>query len=324
MVETAIDVAILMPVFNDWHAAETVISLLETVLANRRWRVAIVCVDDGSSPQMRAGGFAHRSHHFQEVIVVNLRRNLGHQRAIAIGLAWIYENVRCRSVLIMDADGQDRPEDVPRLLDKFEQLDASSVVFAGRLRRGEGLVFSIFYRLYRGLHWLLTGISVRVGNFSVLSFDHLATLVAVSDLWNHYAAAVFKSRLPHELLPTSRGDRISGKSKMNFVALVTHGLSAISVFGETVGVRLLIGSAVASLVLLLVLALVFFIRLTTTLAIPGWATYTGGLLVVALLGVINVAIVVTLIVLSSRNNMSFLPLRDYSWFIKSIERSGGK
>ena len=90
------------------------------------------------------------------------------------------------------------------------------------------------------------------------------------------------------------------------------------------GVRLLIGSGVASLLLLGVLALVLFIRLMTTLAIPGWATYTGGLLVVALLSVINVAIVVTLVVLSSRNNMSFLPLRDYSWFIKNIDRSGGE
>jgi polyisoprenyl-phosphate glycosyltransferase len=324
MVEPGVDVAILMPVFNDWNAAATVMSLLEAALLNRQWRVAVVCVDDGSSPELRIRDFLQRRHHFHEVVIVNLRRNVGHQRAIAIGLAWIYENVRCRSVLIMDADGQDRPEDVPRLLDRFEQSDASSVVFAERLRRGEGFVFSVFYRLYRGLHWLLTGIPVRVGNFSVLSFDHLATLVAVSDLWNHYAAGVFKSRLPHELLPTSRGVRIGGKSQMNFVALVTHGLSAISVFGETVGVRLLIGSAVASLVLVAVLALVLFIRLTTTLAIPGWATYTGGLLVIALLSVINVAAVVTVIVLSSRNNMSFLPLRDYSWFVRSVERSGRK
>jgi len=257
---TPIDVAILMPVYNDWNAAEAIIGQLGTVLAKRKGPITVVLVDDGSSPHLRSKQFGENATAFHEIIVVNLRRNVGHQRAIAIGLAWIYEHLVCRSVVVMDADGQDRPEDVPRLLDRFEQGDASSVVFAERIRRGEGIVFSCFYHLYRMLHWFLTGISVRVGNFSVLSFDHLATLVSVSDLWNHYAAGIFKSKLPHDLLPTTRGQRISGKSHMNFVGLVTHGLSAISVFGDTVGVRLLIGSAIASFLLLGILALVLFIR----------------------------------------------------------------
>ena len=104
------------------------------------------------------------------------------------------------------------------------------------------LSFAVFYHLYRHLHRALTGVRVRVGNFSILPFAYLSTLVAMSELWNHYAAAVFRSKLAFRMIPIPRGTRIAGSSKMNFVALVSHGLSAISVFGDIVGVRLLIAS----------------------------------------------------------------------------------
>lgn len=94
---------------------------------------------------------------------------------------------------------------------------------------------------------MLTGIRVRVGNFSILPFAYLDTLVVMSELWNHYAASVFRSKLPFAMIPIPRGTRFAGTSKMNFVALVSHGLSAISVFGDIVGVRLLIGALAGSL-----------------------------------------------------------------------------
>ena len=103
---------------------------------------------------------------------------------------------------------------------------------------------------YRFVHLLLTGERVRVGNFSVIPRDLLRRLVAVSDLWNHYAAAVFHARIPYTTIPTTRGTRYAGASQMNFVALVTHGLSAMSVFGDRIGVRLLIVTcALAGLIL---------------------------------------------------------------------------
>ena len=91
---------------------------------------------------------------------------------------------------------------------------------------------------------LLTGIPVRVGNFSVIPAAQLRRLVVVSELWNHYAAAVFKARTPKATVPTARAPRLAGRSRMNFVDLVTHGLSALSVHSELIGVRLLVVAAV--------------------------------------------------------------------------------
>jgi len=318
--KNAATITILMPVYNDWEAALKVLLAIGVVMSGHAERVGIVLVNDGST--LKPGPVTsniNQLRNFTHVRILHLRRNLGHQRAIAIGLGWIYEHLPCDAVVVMDADGEDKPEDVPRLLDAFAKSGGERTVFAARLRRAEGLGFQLFYHLYRALHWMLTGISVRVGNFSIISFDHLSSLVAVSDLWNHYAAAVIGSRLPMEMMPTARGRRLMGHSHMNLVALVTHGLSAISVYGETVGTRLLIGSGLLSVGLLVVLAAVVTGSLMSKLTIPGWASYTSGLLVVALLNVLTVAIVLTLLILASRNNMTFVPLRDYAWFVKDCE-----
>jgi len=137
----------------------------------------------------------------------------------------------------------------------------------------------------------------------------------MSELWNHYTAAVFRSKLPFITIPIPRGRRIAGTSQMNFVALVSHGLSAISVFGDIVGVRLLIGSLTGALLAGLGILVVVTIRLFTHWAIPGWATYTTGLLAIVLIQFIAVATSFTFIVLSNRVNFGFLPVRDYAPFV---------
>ncbi len=127
--------------------------------------------------------------------VLRLRRNLGHQRAIAIGLAYLEaESPACQLVVVMDSDGEDDPQDVPRLIARAVQTEQQAIIFAERTKRSESLPFQICYHLYRLVHRVLTGRSVRVGNFSVIPRQRLESLVATSELWNHYAAAAFTSQ----------------------------------------------------------------------------------------------------------------------------------
>ena len=138
----------------------------------------------------------------------------------------------------------------------------------------------------------------------------------MSEIWNHYAASVYHAKLPLEKIPIPRGDRILGKSKMNIISLVVHGMSAISVFGEAVAVRLL---CIVSLFMLLTLAglgATVFIKICTDLAIPGWATNLSGILSIVLLNFLLLAIFAVLLMLNSRNRLSFLPIRDWQYFIE--------
>jgi glycosyltransferase involved in cell wall biosynthesis len=309
---------ILLPVMDDWSSAALLIQKIDDILEAETIKSSILIVDDGSTQPFSHELFSKPLRHIESLEILRLRRNVGHQRAIAIGLTFIYEKRMCDAVLVMDADGEDRPVDMPKLLKRFKANKGQKAVFAHRLKRSEGLVFGFFYRLYRILHYILTGIPVRIGNFSIVPFARLATLAVVSELWNHYAAAVFRAGIPFETVPTARGYRLSGKSKMNFVNFVTHGLSAISVFSEIMGARVLIFVFIMTLFLICLLFSIFLVRFFTNLAIPGWATYSTGLIIIIMFQIFTVAGGFLFFILNSRNNLGFIPLRDYKFFIDRV------
>jgi glycosyltransferase involved in cell wall biosynthesis len=314
----ALRVIVLMPLRDDWSSAAELIRRLDRVISSVAYTLKVILVDDGSVQRCDRNNFQSDFAVVRAIQSLRLRSNLGHQRAIAVGLAHVQQNTSCDAVIVMDADGEDTPEGVVQLLRYYCDTHGAKAVFAERSRRSESLLFRSFYNLYKFLHRILTGLSVRVGNFSILPAQHLETLVVLSDLWNHYAAGVFRSNLPFAMIPIPRGTRISGTSKMNFVALVSHGLSAISVFGDIVGVRLLIGSLAGSLLAAMGIVLVVIIRLFTNRAIPGWATYATGTLVIIMIQLISIAVTFTLFMLSRRTNLGFVPLRDYSLFVEEV------
>ena len=315
MIDESRPLLILIPVFNDWVSVARVLSELDALLEGRG--ASVLLVDDGSTtaPGSEIARLAFSTLH--DVDVLRLRRNVGHQRAIAIGLAFVHARMPADAIVIMDGDGEDRPLDVVRLLDALERANRNAVVFAERTRRSEGIGFSTMYVLYRLLHRLLTGERVRVGNFSVIPHRCLDVLVASSDLWNHYAAAVFKARVPCEMVPTIRARRYAGKTKMDYVALVTHGLSAMSVFGERIGVRLLTVTALSALIMLAAIAGVIA-AVAAGLTVPVWALFALGLLILMLSQSFAGALTFVFIILAGRDSSTFLPLRDYGYFVADV------
>jgi len=310
-----LQVLVLMPVRDDWASAAELVRQLDQANSAMPCALHILMVDDGSVQPCNSADFKAVFGRVQTVRKLRLRRNLGHQRAIAIGLAYVKQTLPCEAVLVMDADGEDTAEGAMELLSAFSDNGGIKAIFAERSRRVESFLFRTFYWMYKVLHCVLTGIRVRVGNFSVLPASHLEAIVVVPELWNHYAAAIFRSRLAFTMIPIPRGRRLSGTSKMNFVALVTHGLSAISVFGDVVGVRLLIASLGGSLLAGVGIILVAAIRLFTNRAIPGWATSATGILAVILIQLITMASSFTFFILGSRANLGFIPERDFGLFV---------
>jgi|GEM_PF-52133 len=314
-------VILLIPVFNDWESVRLLLPQLEEQLSDSDAPVQVLLVDDGSTDEVDADELARccvEFRHLQKIEILRLQRNLGHQRALAVGLSFVSAHLPCSAVVVLDADGEDAPSDVPRLLAALDQHDHKVVVFAERTKRSESLTFRFFYTLYRIVHLLLTGIPVRIGNFSAVPAAMLKRIVVVSELWNHYAASVVKSRLPLVTVPTERASRLAGHSKMNLVSLVIHGLSAISVFSERTGVRLIIAGACLSLLTLAGLGTIIAIRLTTDWATPGWATYTIGLLLLLFGQMLTLVLVYVLGILQKREDAGFIPSRDHIHFVESV------
>jgi polyisoprenyl-phosphate glycosyltransferase len=313
------DTVIVVPIFDDWTSLDVLVTRLDAALAEQSLRADLLVVDDASVTPAPERTFAEKPlRALARIDVLRLRHNLGHQRAIAIGLAYV-ENVCAHDVVVvMDGDGEDNPSDVPRLVARLHEEHGQKIVFAERTRRSESLTFRVCYFFYRAAHRFLTGRGVRVGNFSALPRPRLASLVAVSALWNHYAAAAYQSRQPSCTIPTQRAPRIHGTSRMNAVALVAHGLSAISVQSEIVGVRLVVMALVVAVLAVLGLLTTLGVRILTDLAIPGWATYTAGILTLILFQALLSATVFSFMILAGRQGTTFLPLRDYRYYVGSV------
>jgi len=306
---------IAMPVYEDWESAALLCEALHAELAPLTdVQATILLVDDGSTRQTGAS-LAPANHPHNRVWVLRLRRNLGHQRAIAVALAYIHEKIACEAVIVMDADGEDRPAEIPRLLQSYRESTFPVTIFVERGRRIESLTFKTYYQIYRFLHFLLTGRSIRFGNFSLMPAEHLASIVAFPELWNHFAAAVLKAQLPYSTIRADRGRRLRGKSRMKFVSLVIHGLSALFAGYEVVSTRLLAATAILFLMALILMLCVILVKLLTHLAIPGWATIAGGLLVLMGFQLLTTAISIIFSVMMNRNSLGFLPVRDYSFFV---------
>jgi len=303
---------VLIPIFEDWAAAGLLLADLDRALGDRNLRAAVWLVDDGSmAPAPRSLG-ARPYQALESISVLALRRNLGHQRAIAIGLAAAHVQFRPTAVVVMDGDGEDAPDDVPRLVDALRANGGVTIVFAERMRRTESAMFKAFYAAYRWGHLLLTGIAVRVGNFSIVPAVQLDRIVVVSELWNHYSAAVFQAKLPHETIPANRRPRLTGESRMRFTDLVLHGLRALSVYSELIGVRLLVFTVVMAAVLTVVFLTV--LGLSTSPA----AVAVTGLIALLLCQTLASTVAFVFLVLHGRSQPLFIPNRDYPHFVRDL------
>jgi polyisoprenyl-phosphate glycosyltransferase len=311
---------ILIPLFNDWEAAGLLLKQLDETLESYPMTPEVLLVDDGSTQPMPPG-FPHA--HFKAlraVEILRLRRNIGHQRAIAVGLVFLYENRPCRAVIVMDADGEDQPSGILPLTEAFYRENQQRIVFAARSKRLERLWFRSLYKVYRMLHLLVTGDPVRVGNFSIVPSAFLSKLVVIPEIWNHYAAAVIRTRIGSTSIPVERGRRLTGESRMNFIALLLHGLRAFFVYGEVIGARLLVAIACLLILGTLVAGVALAVHFTTSLFIPGLFLSIVGALGIILLQAVLIALILVFSVIGSNGNMGFLPLRDCHFFVDRIER----
>jgi glycosyltransferase involved in cell wall biosynthesis len=316
-------VCIVIPVYNDWESAERLLLDLAAVGAAQQLRYRVLLIDDSStsSPPEHWPGLENSA--IDCLKIVRLACNLGHQRAIAVGLVMAREEIEtCAAVVVMDGDGEDLPSDVPRLL-HASSAHVGSIICARRARRSEALPFRLLYRVYKLLFEKLTGIKIDFGNFSLIPKAALRAVISQAGIWNHLAATLTRARMPLIKVDTARGERYAGHSKMNFVSLVVHGLTAVAVYADVVLVRIvLLAIAFAGLAFFGIVATIG-VRLATPWAIPGWASGVAGTLLVLFFQAILIPAVGVFVVLSSRTARTVVPAIDAKDFVESARIVAG-
>lgn len=310
-------VTILTASYNDWPSLQALIPLLDRTLAGKVASVRVVVIDDGSpipAPTDLLAG--QRLSAIKRVDLVTLVRNLGNQRALSMGLGWVATHAPCDWLVVMDCDHEDRPEVIPDLLDLG--LSSGRIVFAARTQRSEGMVFKLFYALYKRLYKLLTGMPISIGNFSVVPGRLVRRMAGVWEIGLHYPAGIMKARLPYTSIGAARGTRLFGTSSMNLVNLMVHGFSGLAVHGEAVAMRVVLTSLALSSVILLYLGNVLFQKLFTDIPLLGWTSQiiavSAGILFQAFMS----GLLLLFLVLNGRFQRPVIPLRDYEDFVIEV------
>jgi glycosyltransferase involved in cell wall biosynthesis len=306
-------IVIVTPVFNDWKSFFHLLHAIDDCVCTWKVQVRVIAVDDGSTENslLSLGNLEY----IDRVEVVSLVCNLGHQRAIAVGLCEAFHQEGFDAVIVMDCDGEDAPEAIDSLLQAFRE-NSNRIIVAQRGKRSETVSFRVFYLMYRTLFWGLTGRVIDFGNFCLIPQPLLQRVVYLPDIWNNLAAALTKSRSPLYKVRINRGRRYAGQSKMNLISLIIHGLSAVSVYSDVVFVRVAILFTILSVLVATGIVVVVLLRLVTNLAIPGWASYVTGLLSIILLQTLLFSAGATFSLLSRRSILSVVPALDARRYIR--------
>ena len=227
-------IKILIPVFNDWQSVFKLLDEINFNLSNVEQKISVVIVNDASNHDRidEKKDFENIS----SVKILNMKFNQGHARCIATGLKYIFEKEEFDYIIPMDGDGEDRPEEIKILINQINDSNNKPIV-GERVKRSEDTIFKIFYQLHKLITFTFTGKSIKFGNFTCLPKSTVEKLIHEKATWNSFSGSLSKVENDLKAIPSIRGTRYFGPSKMSFFNLLKHSLSIISVFRKTVLIR---------------------------------------------------------------------------------------
>ena len=227
-------IIILIPVYNDWESLKKLIlEINENIKLYNDISFECLIVNDASSTK---SSNLKKPSNFESLEILNMKENRGHARCNAFGIRYIFQNKKFDNLILMDGDGEDRPEEIKILIEKIKKYPELSVV-AKRVKRSEGLFFQFLYQLHKLITLIFTGKNVNFGNYCILTKRDVEKLHSKSSLWSSFSGSVKKNLKPLNEINSIRGLRYFGPSQMSLYKLIIHSLSIIAVFKYQVFLR---------------------------------------------------------------------------------------
>ena len=227
-------IKILIPVFNDWQSVFKLVENINNLTIDQKFEISIIIINDASNHDRIQENVNFDN--IKSIKIINMKINQGHSRCIATGLKYIYEKEDFDYVIPMDGDGEDRPEEIVDFLTKTSEIENKPIV-GERVKRSEDLLFKICYKIHKLITLTFTGKSIKFGNYSCLPKITVEKMINEKATWNSFSGSLSKVELNLLKIPSTRGYRYFGPSKMSFYNLLKHSLSIISVFRKTFLIR---------------------------------------------------------------------------------------
>ena len=285
-------IKILIPVYNDWQSVFKLIENINSQVSTLNDEFSLIIINDSSTENRPVLSTDLGS--LKSILFINMKENRGHARCNASGLKYINEKEDFDYVIPMDGDGEDRPEELNLLIEKIKAYP-DVVVTANRVKRSEGLIFKFCYLVHKYLTVIFTGQTIKYGNYTCLPKSVVNEMVNEPATWSSFSGSLAKIAKDRKSVPSQRGIRYFGPSKMSYINLLKHSLSIIAVFKRTLLIRS-------------VLFLISYLFLMI-----------GKISIIKLIPVIGVIIMMlSVVVLSKRENMK--EFNDSLENIESIDR----
>ncbi len=225
---------ILIPVYNDWQSLSKLLIKIDKEIEDLTHQISIMIIDDASTfdRQLEIENLSN----INSIKILSLKENMGHARCIATGLKYIFEKEEFDYVIPMDGDGEDRPEEIIEFIKSSENAPEQTIV-GERVKRSEAFIFKFCYFFHKIITLVFTGQSIKFGNFTCLTKITIEKMINEKATWNSFSGALTKVEKNKISIPSIRGERYFGPSKMSFSNLISHSLSIISVFKKAVLIR---------------------------------------------------------------------------------------
>ena len=238
---------ILIPVFNDWESLLSLLNNIHTLKINNIAHIKVLIVDDCSTEILNK---KIEFDSFKNIEIIKNSKNIGHGKSIAYGINYISKKNDFDYLIVMDGDGEDRPEEVKELILKSIDLPSLTIT-ANRIKRSESAFFKLSYHLHKILTLVLTGYSIKFGNFMCIPKQDLNLIVSNKNLSVSFSGTIAKFIKNKTFIPSIRGIRYYGPTKMSFLKLIRHSLLIMSTFRKEAALRL-------SLIFLIYTTLIFY------------------------------------------------------------------
>ena len=227
-------IIILIPVYNDWDSlSKLLIEVNEKIKFFSDFNFECLIVNDASTSKLTK---LDKPSNFKSVELLNMIENRGHARCNAFGIRYVFQNKEFDNLILMDGDGEDRPEEIKSLIEKIKENPNSSVV-AKRVKRSEGILFQSLYQLHKIITFLFTGQNINFGNYSILTRKDVEKLHSKASLWSSFSGSLKKNIKSLQEINSTRGLRYFGPSQMSLFRLIIHSFSIIAVFKYNVFFR---------------------------------------------------------------------------------------
>ena len=248
---------ISIPVYNDWKSVFKLLENIDEQIKDWDVKVSVLIINDASTEERTVTEFDYKN--LQVIKIINMKENRGHARSYASGLKYISEKENVDYAILMDGDGEDRPEELNLLFNKSKE-NPDKVVTANRVKRSEGNLFKFCYLVHKYFTFIFTGQLIKFGNYTCLPKSVVSHMLENASTWSSFSGSLTKLFKERVSIPSIRGLRYFGPSKMSFFNLVKHSLSIIAVFKKAVFIR--------SFIFLFVYLLFTFQSLSIIIAIP--------------------------------------------------------